>query len=167
MQAVLLKARREPWRIESVQVPFFEPPTVTKVNDKDLKRVQCLLCTEQIADGGGTSNLTSHLQAKHLEEYKRCTNDSSKTVRHRVHSIASPRCVHRSTLPPSRNVLLSLSRGIFALSVLLMSRASGLVTASFIKTWWVELCLSCSCPFALHLGYLDVENPHPLQPYYF
>ena len=31
------------------------------------------------------------------------------------------------------------------------------------KTWWVELCLSCSCPFALHLGYPDVENPHPLQ----
>ena len=93
VQAVLLKARREPWRIESVQVPFFEPPTVTKVNDKDLKRVQCLLCTEQIADGGGTSNLMSHLQAKHLEEYKRYTNDSSKTVRHRVHSIASCECV--------------------------------------------------------------------------
>ena len=52
-----------------------------KVNGKDIKRVQCLLCTQQLADGGGTSNLMSHLQAKHLEEYKRCTNDSSKSCK--------------------------------------------------------------------------------------
>ena len=60
---------------------FFEPPTVTKVNGKDVKRVQCILCTQQLADGGGTSNLMSHLQAKQLEEYKRCTNDSSKSAK--------------------------------------------------------------------------------------
>jgi len=60
---------------------FFELPTVMKVNGKDIKRVQCLLCTQQLADGGGTSNLMSHLQAKHLEEYKRCTNDSSKSCK--------------------------------------------------------------------------------------
>ena len=62
---------------------FFKPPTVTKVNGKDVhvKRVQCLLCTQQLADGGGMSNLMSHLQAKHLEEYKRCTNDSSKSCK--------------------------------------------------------------------------------------
>ena len=60
---------------------FFEPPTVTKVNGKDIKWVQCLLCTQQLAYGGGTANLISHLQAKHLEEYKRCTNDSSKSCK--------------------------------------------------------------------------------------
>ena len=49
---------------------FFEPPTVTKVNGKDVKRVQYLLCTQQLADGGGTSNLMSHLQVIHLEKYK-------------------------------------------------------------------------------------------------
>ena len=60
---------------------FFEPPTVTKVNGKDVKRVQCLLCTQQLADGGGPSNLMNLLQAKHVEEYKRCTNDSSKSCK--------------------------------------------------------------------------------------
>ena len=60
---------------------FFEPPTVTKVNGKDIKRVQCLLCTQQLAYGGRTPNLISHLQAKHLEEYKRCTNDPSKSCK--------------------------------------------------------------------------------------
>ena len=44
----------------------------------------------------------------------------AKAVRHRVHSITSRGCVHQSALPPSQSVLLSLSRGIFALSVLLM-----------------------------------------------
>ena len=39
------------------------------------------------------------MQAKHLEEYKKCMNDSSKAVRH----IASCGCVHRSTLPPSQS----------------------------------------------------------------
>ena len=82
----------------------------------------------------------------------------AKTVRHRVHSIASRGCVHWSTLPSSQSVLLSLSCGIFALSVLLMGRTSfnyeNLVGgAVFILQ------------FALHLGYPDVENPHPLQPY--
>ena len=51
-----------------------------KVNGKDVKRVQCLLCTQQLTDGG-TSNLMNDLQATHLEEYKRCTNDSSKSCK--------------------------------------------------------------------------------------
>ena len=55
--------------------------TVMKVIGKDVKRVQCLLCTQQLADGGGTSNLMNHLQVKHLEEYKRCTNDSNKSCK--------------------------------------------------------------------------------------
>ena len=70
MQAVLLKARRKPWRIESVQVPFFfEPPTVTKVNGKDVKRVQCLLCTQQHADSGRTSNRPFPLRRNGMQLY--------------------------------------------------------------------------------------------------
>ena len=65
---------------------FFEPPTVTEVNGKDVKRVQCLLCTQQLADGGGMSNLMSHLQAKNLKEYKRCTNDSSKSCKTQMYT---------------------------------------------------------------------------------
>ena len=68
---------------------FFEPPTVTKVNGKVVKRVQCLHCTQQLADGGGKSNLMNNLQAKHLEEYERCTNDSNKSCKTRstLHSL--------------------------------------------------------------------------------
>ena len=100
---------------------FFEAPTVTKVNGKDVKRVQYLLCTQQLADGGGTSNLMSHLQAIHLEESKRCMNDSSKS------------CKTQSTLhsfswvcPPERATAITkrIAEFIFTLSVLLMDRAS-------------------------------------------
>ena len=47
---------------------------VVLVGEKDVKRVPCKLCDQQLADGGGTKNLLSHLQAKHPEEYKRCTD---------------------------------------------------------------------------------------------
>ena len=101
---------------------FFEP-TVTEVNGKDIKRVQCLLCTQQLADGGGTFNLMSHL--RNISRSTRGVQMTlAKAVRHRVHSIASCGCVHWSTLPSSQSVLLSLSHGIFTLSVLLMGRAS-------------------------------------------
>ena len=49
------------------------------VGEKDVKRVPCKLCDQQLADGGGTKNLLSHLQAKHPEEYKRCT-DHAETI---------------------------------------------------------------------------------------
>jgi len=44
---------------------------------KNAKRVPCKLCDQQLANGGGTTNLLSHLQLKHPEEYKRCTNHDS------------------------------------------------------------------------------------------
>ena len=69
---------------------FFKPPTVMEVNGKNVKRVHCLLCTQQLADDGGMSNLMSHLQVKHLEEYKRCTNDCSKSCKtqNTLHSLS-------------------------------------------------------------------------------
>ena len=59
---------------------FFEPPT--KVNCKDVKRVQCLLCIQQFADGGGTSNLMSHCK-RNISRSTRgvYTNDSSKSCK--------------------------------------------------------------------------------------
>ena len=53
---------------------FFEEPEVVSEGGKDVRRVPCKLCEQQLADGGGTTNLLSHLQAKHPEEYKRCTD---------------------------------------------------------------------------------------------
>ena len=43
------------------------------------------------------SNLMSHLQGKHLEEYKRCTNDSSKSCKtqstlHSFSRVCPPEC---------------------------------------------------------------------------
>ena len=52
----------------------------------------------------------------------------AKAVRHRVHSIASRGCVHRSMLPPSQSVLLSfLYEAVFILqlSVCFTFRISG------------------------------------------
>ena len=42
--------------------------------------IPCKLCDLQLADGGGTSNLMNHLQAKHPQEYKRLvkTTESAK-----------------------------------------------------------------------------------------
>ena len=100
---------------------FFEPPTVMEVNGKDIKRVQYLLCTQQLADGGGTSNVMSHLQVKHLEEYKRCMNDSSKSCKTQstLHSFSR-------VCPPERATAITkrIAEFIFTLSVLLMGRAS-------------------------------------------
>ena len=49
---------------------FFEEPEVILEGGKDVRRVPCKLCEQQLADGGGTTNLLSHLHAKHPEEYK-------------------------------------------------------------------------------------------------
>ena len=53
---------------------FFQEPVVVLVGEKDVKRVPCKLCDQQRADGGGTKNLLSDLQAKHPEEYNCCTD---------------------------------------------------------------------------------------------
>ena len=91
---------------------FFDPPTVKKVNGKDVKWVQSVLCTQQLANDGGTSNICKR---NFLKSTRGVRMTLAKAVRHRVYSIASRGCVHRSTLLPSQ---ASLLRGIFALSVL-------------------------------------------------
>ena len=154
---------------------------------------QSLFCTQQ---------LTNHLQAKHLEEYKRCTNDSSKSCKtqstlhsfsrdsvstgvhyhhHKVYcwvchagSLPYQCCwwagLHKATELPWTRVASSPGHSqIF--SPRLWDKIwewpgdEARTRIQSAKTWWVDLCLSCSCPFALHLGYPDVENPHLLQPY--
>jgi hypothetical protein len=47
---------------------FFAAPIVVEVDGKEIKKIPCLLCEAKLADGGGTSNLANHLQAKHIEE---------------------------------------------------------------------------------------------------
>ena len=155
---------------------------------------QCLFCTQQLAD------LMSHLQAKHLVEYKRCTNDSSKNCKTQstLHSfswdsVSTEACYHHhkvycwvchagslpyqccwcmgkaTELPWTRVPSSPGHSQIF--SPRLQDKIwewpgdKARTRVQSAKTWWVDLCLSCSCPFALHLGYPDVENPHLLQPY--
>ena len=52
---------------------FFDKPVEEEGNEKTSRnrRIPCKLCNLQLADGGGTSNLMNHLQAKHPQEYKR------------------------------------------------------------------------------------------------
>jgi len=60
---------------------FFEEPVVVSDGGKNAKRVPCKLCDQQLADGGGTTNLLSHLQSKHPEECKRCTDHDRSTCK--------------------------------------------------------------------------------------
>ena len=47
-------------------------------DDRNLKRkIPCKLCDLKLSDGGGTSNLKSHLQAKHPQEYQRLMNSEA------------------------------------------------------------------------------------------
>ena len=51
---------------------FFNEPIVIEVKDgKPVKKIPFKPCDQQLADGGGTTNLSNHLQSKHPEEHKR------------------------------------------------------------------------------------------------
>ena len=47
---------------------------------KAIKKVPCKLCEQVLADGGGTTNLLNHLQAKHPEEFKRCSFEGRQST---------------------------------------------------------------------------------------
>lgn len=57
---------------------YFDEPVEDKSNEKSSRnrRIPCKLCEFKLADGGGTSNLMNHLQARHPQEYKRLVNNS-------------------------------------------------------------------------------------------
>ena len=63
---------------KSAVCEFFDEPIEEEVNEKTPKnkKIPCKMCDAQLADGGGTSNLMNHLQAKHLQEYKRLVKNS-------------------------------------------------------------------------------------------
>ena len=59
---------------------YFEEPVIIterKRDGKQVKKVACKLCDQLLADSGGTTNLTNHLQAKHSEQYKQLSDSSS------------------------------------------------------------------------------------------
>ena len=61
---------------------YFEEPIVVPETGKDgkqVKKVACKLCDQQLTDGGGTTNLMSHLRAKHPEQYKRITDSATSS----------------------------------------------------------------------------------------
>ena len=55
---------------------FFTEPVVVSDRGKDVKRVPCKLCDQQLIDGGGTMNLLNHLWVKHPEQYKCCIDNA-------------------------------------------------------------------------------------------
>ena len=59
---------------------FFDEPVTVSDGERDVKKLPCKLCHQQLADGGGTTNLLSHLQAKHSEEYKRCAPSQDRST---------------------------------------------------------------------------------------
>ena len=61
---------------------YFEEPIVVPESGRDgkqVKKVACKLCDQQLTDGGGTTNLMSHLRAKHPEQYKRITDSATSS----------------------------------------------------------------------------------------
>ena len=60
---------------------FEEPAIVSEVGSdgEQVKKIACKLCDQQLADGGGTTNLMNHLKAKHPEQYKRIADSSESS----------------------------------------------------------------------------------------
>ena len=52
-------------------------PIICVANGKSVKKIPCKLCDQLLSDGGGTTNLMNHLQAKHPEEHKRIKSSAS------------------------------------------------------------------------------------------
>ena len=59
---------------------FFDEALSCDINGKICKKIPCKLYDQLLADGGGTSNLLNHLQAKHPEEFKRCTDSGTQST---------------------------------------------------------------------------------------
>ena len=58
----------------SVVWEFLEEPDVYEESctaGKVVKKIRCKLCDLKLSDGGGMSNLMSHLKLKHPEEHER------------------------------------------------------------------------------------------------
>jgi len=53
---------------------YFDEPMDCEEGNSDertsKRKILCKLCNVKLADGGGTSNLKSHLEAKHPQEYQ-------------------------------------------------------------------------------------------------
>ena len=68
------KQRRGVWE-------YFDEPIDCEEGDSNKraskKKIPCKLCDIQLSDGGGMSNLKSHLQAKHPLEYQRLVNSEA------------------------------------------------------------------------------------------
>ena len=65
---------------------FFEEPVALEAAEKKGKAdkgVHCKLCDTVLADGGGTRNLLNHLHAKHPQEYKRCSPETTQQSTHK------------------------------------------------------------------------------------
>ena len=39
-------------------------------------KITCNICKEDLADGGGTTNLQKHLRAKHVNKVKKCFGEA-------------------------------------------------------------------------------------------
>lgn len=82
---------------------FFNEPIVIEVKDgKPVKKIPFKPCDQQLADGGGTTNLSNHLQSKHPEEHKRITDSASTTTTTKQVTLTGmfPKCFvqHASTI---------------------------------------------------------------------
>ena len=57
---------------------FFEDPIIVEEGGKKVKKVPCKVCDFLLADGGGTTNLWSHLEALHPEQYQQIHGGTSE-----------------------------------------------------------------------------------------
>ena len=57
---------------------FFNEPVMVVEKGKEVKKIPCKLCDKRLADGGGTSNLMNHLEAKHPVEHEQLTGRRCK-----------------------------------------------------------------------------------------
>ena len=77
----------------------------------------CKLCDQQLADGGGTTNLLSHLQSKHPEEYKHCTNHDPSTCKQTTLTTVFRKCSPQCAADITDRIAEFVARNLRPLSV--------------------------------------------------
>ena len=78
-----------PRKRKSAVWEYFDEPRDCEEENSDettsRRKIPCKLCNIKLADGGGTSNLKSHLEAKHPQEYQQLV-DSEADKKNKNHS---------------------------------------------------------------------------------
>ena len=97
---------------------YFDAPVAIKENRKDVVRVRCELCGMQLAHGGGTISLASHLLAKHTEEYTHSFGGPSSSKKQTTLPTIVRKCSAERAATITRLIAKFMARNLRPLSIM-------------------------------------------------